>query len=425
MSEHINNQAQRREVLKGLIRELHAGRTVEEVKGEFANLLRDVSATEIAAIEQALIGEGLPETEIKRLCDVHVAVFRESLDAQAKPESIPGHPLHTFRAENTAAEGVLEELRAALDAVQRDPNSAALQHARERLQAMREYDRHYLRKEYILFPYLEKHGFAGPSSVMWAIHDDVRAGWKALDALLTAGPGSDPRTFAAQVKATSDPLQQAIGEMFYKEEHILFPTALEKLSVDEWLAVRVQEPEYGYAYVQAGSEWPGEIPGMEHAAQPPASPAPVEAPAEPLAESTIPLHTGALTATELDALLSHLPIDLTFVGPDDAVRFFSLGKERIFSRSAAIIGRKVQKCHPPASVHRVQQILDAFRAGTRDVAEFWIQTAPGKPENKFVHIRYFAVRGPAGEYMGALEVVQDVTQIRNLQGQRRLLDAEG
>lgn len=423
MSEHINNQSQRREALKGLIRELHAGKTVEEVKGEFANLLRDVGAAEIAEIEQALIGEGLPETEIKRLCDVHVAVFRESLDAQARPESIPGHPLHTFRAENTAAAPVLEDLHAALDAVQRDPSPAAVQRAREQLQAMREYDKHYLRKEYVLFPYLEKHGFSGPSSVMWAIHDDVRAGWKALDALLTAGPGNDPKSFAAQVKATVDPLHRAISEMFYKEEHILFPTALDKLNADQWLAIRVQESEYGYAYVQPGSEWPGEIPGMEHAPQP--STAPAAAQAAPSAEGLIPLHTGALTANELDAMLSHLPVDLTFVGSDDSVRFFSLGKERIFGRSPAIIGRKVQKCHPPASVHRVQQILDAFRAGTRDVAEFWIQTTPGTPENKFVHIRYFAARGPANEYLGALEVVQDVTHIRSLQGQRRLLDAEG
>jgi uncharacterized protein len=318
-------------------------------------------------------------------------------------------------------------LRAALDAVQREPSPATLQHARERLQAMRDYDKHYQRKEYILFPYLEKHGFAGPSSVMWAIHDDVRAGWKALDALLAAGPGSDPQGFTAQVKEAANPLHRAISEMFYKEEHILFPTALEKLSVDEWLAVRVQEPEYGYAYVQPGNEWPGEIPGMEHAPAPAEAPAaqPAAAQATLLAEGLIPLHTGALTANELDAMLSHLPVDLTFVGPDDSVRFFSLGKERIFSRSPAIIGRKVQKCHPPASVHRVQQILDAFRAGTRDVAEFWIQTSPDAPGNKFIHIRYFAVRSPTGEYMGALEVVQDVTQIRNLQGQRRLLDAEG
>jgi DUF438 domain-containing protein len=425
MSEHINNQAQRREVLKGLIRELHAGKTVEEVKGEFANLLRDVGATEIAEIEQALIAEGLPETEIKRLCDVHVAVFRESLDAQAKPETVPGHPVHTFRAENAAAEGVLEGLRAALDALQRGASPAALQRARQQLQALREYDRHYLRKEYILFPYLEKHGFSGPSSVMWAIHDDVRAGWKALDELLTAGPDNDPQAFAAQVNATLDPLHKAISEMFYKEENILFPTALQKLNADEWLAIRVQEPEYGYAYVQPGSEWPGEIPGMEHAPAPAAAPAPVEAQAKVPAEGLIPLQTGALTAQEIGAMLSHLPVDLTFVGPDDAVRFFSLGRERIFSRSPAIIGRKVQKCHPPASVHRVQQILDAFRAGTRDVAEFWIQTSPGAPENRFIHIRYFAVRDGEGKYLGALEVVQDVTHIRSLQGQRRLLDAEG
>jgi DUF438 domain-containing protein len=249
MSEHINNQTKRKEALKRVIQQLHEGKTVEEVRGEFATLLRDVGATEVAEIEQALIADGLPEMEIKRLCDVHVAVFRESLDAQPKPESIPGHPVHTFHAENTAAAQVLDALEAAIGASQ-------WEQARDRLQELREYEKHYLREENILFPFLEKHGFTGPSSVMWAIHDDVRAGWKKLDELLTAGPGDDQTAFNAQVEETFEPLSTAISEMFYKEENILFPASLEKLSEEEWVAVRAQEPEVGYCYVEPGSQWP-------------------------------------------------------------------------------------------------------------------------------------------------------------------------
>jgi len=185
MSEYINNQTKRKEALKRVIRRLHEGQTVEEVKEEFAALLHDVGATEIAEIEQALIAEGLPEAEVKRLCDVHVAVFRESLEAQAKPETIPGHPVYTFLAENGATGRVLDELEAALGA-------SEWEQARACLRELREYERHYLREENILFPYLEKHNFVGPSSVMWAIHDDVRAGWKTSSTRAPKPAGSSP-----------------------------------------------------------------------------------------------------------------------------------------------------------------------------------------------------------------------------------------
>jgi hypothetical protein len=402
MSEHINNQTKRKEALKRVIQQLHEGKTVEEVRGEFAALLRDVGATEVAEIEQALIADGLPEMEIKRLCDVHVAVFRESLDAQPKPESIPGHPVHTFHAENTAAAQVLDALEAAIGASQ-------WEQARDRLQELREYEKHYLREENILFPFLEKHGFTGPSSVMWAIHDDVRAGWKKLDELLTPGPGDDQTAFNAQVEETFEPLSTAISEMFYKEENILFPASLEKLSEAEWVAVRAQEPEVGYCYVEPGSQWPPDAVSPESAV------VPVEA--QVAANDLLHLDTGALTAQEVNLLLTHLPVDVTYVDKDDTVRFFSQGKERIFPRSPAIIGRKVQKCHPPASVHQVQRILDDFRAGRRDVAEFWIQMG-----EKLIHIRYFAARDEQGAYQGTLEVTQDVTHIRALEGERSLLD---
>ena len=409
MSEYINNQAKRQEILKGLIRQLHEGKTVEEVKGEFAALLRDVGASEIAEIEQALINEGLPEMEVKRLCDVHVAVFRDSLEAQAKPDTVPGHPVYTFLAENGAAGCVLDALREALGALKVAPDADRVEQARARLQELRKYEKHYLRKENVLFPYLERHGFVGPSSVMWAIHDDIRAGWKALDALLSSGPDDDLTAFSAQIDEVFEPLSTAIREMFYKEENILYPTALEKLNEEEWMEIRTQEPEVGYCYVEPGNQWPPKAVAAE-AALPLAG-------VEMVAEGLLHLDTGTLTAQEINRLLTHLPIDITYVDKDDTVRFFSQTRERIFPRSPAIIGRKVQKCHPPASLHRVQQILDDFRTGLRDEAEFWIQMGA-----KFIHIRYFAVRDERGEYQGTLEVTQDIARIRKLEGERRLLD---
>jgi len=409
MSEYINNRAKRKEILKNVIRQLHEGKTADEVKEEFAALLRDVGASEIAEIEQALIEEGLPEMEVKRLCDVHVAVFREALEAQRKPDTIPGHPVYTFLAENGAAGRVLDGLEEALEALKANPDAEHLERARRRLRELREYEKHYLRKENLLFPYLEKHGFSGPSSVMWAIHDDVRAGWKELDALLAAGPGDDPAAFSAQIDKIFGPLSTAIREMFYKEENILFPTALEMLSEGEWREIRAQEPDVGYCYVEPGTQWPPEAAPVEAVLPPREVPEAVR--------ELLHLDTGSLTAQEINLLLTHLPVDITYVDKEDTVRFFSQTRERIFPRSPAIIGRKVQKCHPPASLHRVQRILDDFRAGRRDVAEFWIQR-----EGQFIYIRYFAVRDEEGKYRGTLEVTQDITRIRTLQGERRLLD---
>jgi DUF438 domain-containing protein len=399
MSEYIDNHTKRQEALKHVIRQLHEGRSVDEVKAEFAELLEGVSAAEIAALEQGLIADGMPEMEIKRLCDVHVAAFKDVLDGQEKPESAPGHPIHTFRAENAAAAQVLDALEAAIQAGQ-------WEQAWVELQRLREYDRHYLREEYLLFPFLEKHGFSGPSSVMWAIHDDVRAGWEKLGELLADDPstGSGQRPDADQVAETFGPLATAIREMFYKEENILFPAALQMLSSEEWAAIHVQEPEFGVCYVEAA--------GPQSAAVPAAQTEP-----RSVAEGLIPLQTGALTPQQIALMLTHLPVDVTFVDENDAVRFFSATKERIFPRSPAIVGRSVQKCHPPASVHRVQRILDDFRAGRRDEAEFWIQMG-----GRFIHIRYFAVRDEQGEYRGTIEVSQDVTRIRVLEGERRLLD---
>jgi DUF438 domain-containing protein len=394
MSEFINNNTRRQETLEQVIRRLHAGETVAQVKAEFAGLLEEVGAGEIAELEQALIAEGFPEGEIKRLCDVHVAVFRESLDAQAEPASPSGHPIDTFRAENKAAAGVLDALEAAIRA-------GEWAEAREDLQRLRRYDVHYLRKENILFPFLEKHGFTGPSSVMWAIHDDIRAGWKELGELL----GGEPD--AGRVAEVFEPLATAIREMFYKEENILYPTSLEKLTPEEWAAIRAQETQIGYCFVEPG--------------EPLATGGAIREMAEPsgagVSGGLLPLSTGALTARQVDWLLTNLPVDVTYVDANDEVRFFSSTKERIFPRSPAIIGRKVQKCHPPASVDKVQSILDDFRHGRRDDAEFWIQLG-----GKFIQIRYFAIRDENGIYQGTLEVSQDVTRIRALEGERRLLD---
>jgi hypothetical protein len=414
------DRAKRQEVLKGLIQELHAGKGVDEVKGTFAQLIRDIAPAEIAEMEQSLIAEGMPEAEVKRLCDVHVAVFRESLDAQAggRPETVPGHPVHTFRAENKAVQGVLTALQMALEALVATPGAAQLAEARRELGRLQEYEKHYLRKENILFPYLERHNFSGPSTVMWAIHDDIRAGWKALGELLADGVLDDPAAFETQVDGIFLPLKTAISEMVYKEENILFPAALEKLSQEEWVGVLTQESGVGYCYVEPGKRWLSVV-SAESKAGDLLTFARTDdrLEAEPVSVGALHLDTGLLTSVQVNLLLTHLPVEITYVDQDDRVRYFSQTKELIFPRTPAIIGRKVQLCHPPDSVHKVQRILDDFRAGRRDVAEFWIHM-----KGMFIYIRYFALRDEAGQYQGTMEVTQEISRIRQLEGERRLLD---
>ena len=292
------------------------------------------------------------------------------------------------------------------------PRPEAFQENREALGALidrlSDIDTHYTRKENQLFPMLEAHHFTGPSQVMWSIHDDIRASIKqALEAFAKS-----------DADGTITPLKeaiQAIRDMIYKEEHILYPASLDMLSDQEWIKVKEGEANIGFAWVVPDKGWPEDI-IMEKEPED----VPLE-PAEVLEEvaGALGLDTGRMTVEQINLMLTHLPVDLTFVDENDRVAYYSEGPERIFPRSPAIIGREVRNCHPPKSVHLVNQILDAFKSGSRDTAEFWIELA-----GKFIYIRYFAVRDSEGYYRGCLEVSQDLSRIRKLEGQQRLLDWE-
>jgi hypothetical protein len=382
--------------------------------------------------EQLLIEEGLPVEEIQRLCDVHVAVFQAGLDEQQPPETIPGHPVHTFTAENEVVLRFIEQMRSTTQNYRAAPEQKTLATFRFQLEKLGEFERHYLRKEMLLFPFLENYGFYGPSKVMWGIHDEIRADLRSLARWMSTGTETDPGELESLFNAAAVKIQ----DMVYKEEKILFPASLEHLTGSDWAQIRAQEEEIGYFLVVPGRQWVAqESVALESAAQertahesaamgspierihqPAAQPAAVERPAGPI---ELPLNTGMLTLEQVDLLLRNLPVDVTFVDEQDTVRYFSQTRERIFNRTPAIIGRQVQNCHPPQSVGRVQQILEGFRSGSRDNAEFWINLG-----GQMVHIRYFALRDEGGAYRGTLEVSQDITAIRALQGERRLLDED-
>lgn len=386
--------------LKEIIQHLHDGGDPLIAQARFNSTMGDVEPCEIAAMEQELVRGGLPVSEIQRLCDVHVGAFKTALDKYEKPVTPPGHPVHTHVAENEVITALADELGAlvqkAADGTMGASDFAAAGKVLERLGGI---ENHYQRKENQLFPFLEKHGITGPPQVMWGVHDEIRATLKRTRAAVGA---LDAQAF--NVEAAE--LARSVIEMVYKEEKILLPMLLETLDVDEWYEVRRGEDVLGYAFVEPAAPWEREDGEREDGAA---------VSAAPVAERLIKVMTGELSLEQLNLILTNLPLDLSFVDEKDEVRFYSEGPERIFPRSPAVIGRKVQNCHPPKSMHTVQAILDDFRAGKRSAAEFWIQM-----QGKFIHIRYFALRNQAGEYRGCLEVSQDVTQIRQLSGEQRL-----
>lgn len=400
----LKDRRVRQEILKGIITDLHEGVDMEALKQRFHELIKDIDASEIAAMEQALIAEGMPESEIKRLCDVHVDVFRESLQDQGPVEAPPGHPVHTFMLENRATEEILREITVILDKAADSSEQDFALHNRGDLERLlgqlAEIDLHYLRKENQLFPLLEEHGVDGPSQVMWALHDDIRDAMKTALAELADPPGLEAlNTIRYAV--------QTISDMIYKEENILFPMAMETLSEADWLKVSEGESEIGFAWIEPAKGW---APGRSGGGVEEKTAAGPEA---------LELATGQLTLEQLNLMLTHLPVEISFVDEKDEVRYYSQVPHKIFPRSPGVIGRRVQKCHPPASLDKVQKIIDGFRSGNRDVADFWIEM-----KDRFIYIRYFAIRDTDGAYRGTVEVVQDVTGIRGLTGQQHLPDWE-
>jgi len=409
MSELIDNAKARRAVLKHLILQLHNGTAPHDVKPQLLSLLGRVPYHEVVEVEQELIADGMPTEDILRMCDLHSAALRGAVEPGTSADIPQGHPVHTFKRENEALAGELaltEKLFAEIDAMPDEANATEpLGQLRLRFSRLADVGKHYSRKENLIFPYLEKKGITGPPTVMWGKDDEARAAIKAaIEALNYTGQVS-----AGDAKGVVDlllrPATDAIKEMIFKEEEIFLPMCLEKLSEEEWFVVYQQSPGIGFCIYDPVDVWrPAFVP---EAVKPESS------------DERVQFASGSLSQTEMEVILNTIPFDLTFVGADDTVKYFTQGSERIFERNRAIIGRQVQMCHPPSSVHMVQKILDDFRSGRADRAPFWIQL-----HGKFIHIEYFAVRDENGTYLGTLEVSQDLTSKRNLSGEKRLLSYE-
>lgn len=425
--------AQRQDVLKQLIKELHDGQSVNDVKERFREAVGHISVAEISRLEQALMEEeGIPVSEVQRLCSVHAEMFKGSIDeihrpAAGAPEEQPGHPVHTFKMENRAIERLVQfTLSLHMDRFRREQSESHRIQLLEDMNLLYDVDKHYSRKENLLFPFLEKYGIHGPTQVMWGVDDGIRLGLKEIKGLLTGYAAADQAepVSAEDLLGLMERVLQEVTDMIFKEEHILLPMALETLTEDEWLQIARESAEIGYCLVSPEQEWVPERapePTLQQNAdvastKAGAQPGGAEGNLSPLQDGLVRMGTGILSIYQLETMLNHLPVDLTFIDENDVVRYFSHGKERIFARTKAVIGRTVQNCHPPQSVHVVNELLADFKAGRKDAEDFWIPL-----KDKFVYIRYFAVRDAEGTYMGTLEFTQNIKPIQELSGQKRIL----
>jgi DUF438 domain-containing protein len=266
-------------------------------------------------------------------------------------------------------------------------------------------EKRFARKENQLFPYLEKHGWNGPSQGMWSFHDNLRDQIRILN-----GYNSEKNT--AKIIENLPYLIEGVKRLMSIEDMRLFPKSMELLTEDEWKEFYEGDEEIGWMLLEKPAPFPETKEEYIHPSQ--------DFKKRDLSfslENTFHYDEGYMTPEQVNLLLRFLPVDITYVDENDKVIFYNRGEDRVFPRSKGIIGREVKFCHPPKSVDMVLKILEEFKAGRKDNADFWINF-----KNRMIHIRYFAIRDNEMNYRGVIEMSQDITDIQKLEGQKRLLD---
>ena len=396
---------ERKRKLKMAVEKLNRGADIKNVKEEIKEILKHASLLEITKKRGDLIEEGVPREQILDLWSVLLERFKESL-AEPNPELPNTHPIFILIEEhkiilNTAiklaelAQGLVEEPGQA-------PSPDVIGGIMKSIEILRDSANHYHREENVLFPKLESRGITQPPAIMWTEHDTVRGIEKTLFGLFDNGPRLDADALKV-LRESAIELSETLSSHFYKENNILFQTSLRLFSEDEWKVMRADFDDIGYGILHPETVEGQVVPSIPVTGD--------------VGDDIVRFESGAIRRDILERVLNTLPVDITFVDESDHVQYFSLSPERIFVRSKSVIGREVRNCHPQKSVDKVEQILDDFRAGTRNNADFWINLG-----GQLIYIRYFAVRDDDEKYLGCLEVSQNLTEIKKIEGEKRLLD---
>ncbi|MEG0774991.1 PAS domain-containing protein [Clostridium sp.] len=389
--------------------------SLEVAKNMMKDSFEKITAEEFAVAEQHLKSYGISDdTLTERLKDI-LEIF-DGILVSTEVDAPKGHPIRTYMDETAEIKKVLSAMK------------DLLQKKFIKNQWLELYDKlsqisiHFSRKQNQLFPALERKGFDKPSKVMWTLDNNIRDIIRESKTLLNEN--KDEKFLAIQPEVID-----MIKDMMIKENEILFPTAMEMLSNQDFAEMRISDDEIGYCLIENPPAFINPDSKVSNNALGNSENLNVDLLKDLAAvlekhgvttqakeDEILNVSQGLLTLKQINLIFKHLPMDLTFVDENELVKFYSDTKHRIFPRSAGVIGREVQNCHPRESVDTVEKIIDAFRKGTHDEAEFWLEMG-----GKFIYIIYTAVRDEQGTFKGVLEMMQDVTHIRSLTGSQRLL----
>ena len=406
MSKNIDNSEKRLQDLLAFSMGMMSGESGKELIEKYQDAIDNITPHDMLSLEDKQVQMGMTPDIIKKDVEKIINVFSKSLDRYEWEKPKEGTFLYYLMLENEAFKFKLNQVKKILRSY-RGRESSHFQELKAELLPrfieFKSFDYHYIKKENILFPYLEKvWSNYRPLQVMWSLHDDIRRTLKEVIALL-----EDPSTEWSDFNPILGKYYSLVFRMIQKEDIIIFPVATETVSEESWHEMHLQSFEYPFPFIETPAK-PEEEKQSQHTKE-----SFLSEPGMFVAE------TGNMTLEQVLLVFNHLPVDITVVDENDRVLFFNKPKERFFPRSPAIVGRSVNNCHPPESVHIVEEIVETFRKGDRNTATFWIEL-----KGRFILIQYFALRNDKGAYKGVMEVSQDATDIRKLEGQRRLLNWE-
>lgn len=437
-----NIQTDRIEKLKSYLKRLGEGESLKAVRKDFAEEFQGVEASEIMKAEEAILAEGTPITEVQKLCDVHSALFHGTTDYSNKHEKsaalsqVKGHPLQTFTRENEALTKLIERMKELLHDTDETTGSGNLPQIAALLLKIREVAVHYAKKGDLLYPHLNaRYGIAGPSAVMWTADDEIRDELGALCKALQKGRETAEQR-ATESKGRETVGQNATGsfqssqwdvkwlerlqkvllrveEMIYKENHILFPNCAVNFTEEDWMGIYRDAKDYADCLDVHGEVWEeaenwlrkekeAKKTVFKGTKDSQASEGEEDSAGSNFSDGVIHMPGGHMTIRQLTALLNTIPLEISFIDAEDRNCYFNEGP-KVFKRAQMALGRSVYTCHPPKVETMVRRIIGEFREGTLDRVPVWMDKG-----GRTMLVTYMAVRDESGEYMGTMELVQDM-----------------
>jgi len=396
MSELINNSKEKLRDLKKLTKMILKGDKDRAKIMEYRDKLKELTPLDVLAAEDKLVKSGVEIKDLKEHIEKVLNIIGPILEDFVWEKPNDEHPISLLMQENRKLEEQLSNIKElSKEIFINKPQDSIYNKLNNRFNLLKQFETHYIKKENILFPYLEDIlSYDKPLAIMWSLHDDIRKQIKKIISII------ENRDIEKYKKELAN-LLSLMYRMIFKEEYILFPVAYRKLKESIWDNIYNQFIEEGLFLINSDNLNYKIIQGNN----------------KKLSASLIKLPTGKINVAELEIILDNLPVEITYVGSDDRVKYFSGHEKRIFPRSKAVIGRKVQNCHPPESLDIVESIIKDFKNGKKDKEHFRI-----KMKGKYIMINYYVLRDIDEKYMSTLEVTQDITEISSYQGEKRLIE---